>query len=128
MANPRLIKKYPITNWTDVGGTFYSDPIFVGDYRDIVITISGTGTAIVLGTNDLKPDQTPVDFTATSSIDNSYVQLVIADVGSTGAYATSLVAAGDTKMGEVNTNLLTWVCVTRSADTLDAFITLSDNS
>lgn len=128
MANPRLIKKYPITNWTDVGGTFYSDPIFVGDYRDIVLTIVGTGTATVLGTNELRANQEPVDFTATSTIDNSYVPVVIADLGAVSTYAANLVAAGNTKLGEVNTNLLTWICVTRSADTLDAFVTLSDNS
>ena len=128
MANPRLIKKYPITTWTDVGGTEYSDPIFVGDYRDIVLTIVGTGTASVLGTTELLASQEPVDFTAASTIDNSYVPVVIADLGVANTYATSLIAAGNTKMGEVNTNLLTWICVTRSVGTLDAFITSSDNS
>jgi len=128
MANPRLIKKYPITNWTTVGGVDYSDPIFVGDYRDVVLTIAGTGTAVVLGTNDIKADQSSVDFTIASAIDNSYISLVIADLGIANTYATTLVASGDTKMGEVNTNLLTWICVTRTAGTLDAFITICDNS
>ena len=127
MANPRLIKKYPIT-WTTVGGTDYSQAIGVADTRDIVLTIDGTGTAQVLGTIEMHPDQVPVDFTAASSITNSYIAAVIADIGVPNTYSTSLTAAGSTKMGEVNTNLLTWICVTRSANTLDGFITICDNS
>lgn len=120
--NPRDIKKIPIT-WT----SDKSQPIFVGDFRDIDLTIVGTGTATVLGSADKNSTDTPPDFTAASTISNSYVDIVISDLGVPNTYATTLIVAGATKIGEVNTNLLTWICVTRSVGTLDAFITVCDN-
>ena len=117
--NPRDIKQIPIT-WT----SDKSQPIFVGDFRDVVLTIVGTGTATVLAS----ADKEVVDFTIASTIDNSFATMVIADMTTASTYATSLAVAGTTKLGEVNTNLLTWICVTRSAGTLDAFITICDNS
>lgn len=122
MANPRDTKQIPIT-WT----SNKSQPIKVNDFRDVVLTIVGTGTATVLGSAQKNAADTPPDFTASSTISNSFITTVIADIGVASTYATSLVAAGNTKMGEVNTNLLTFICVTRSVDTLDGFITVCDN-
>lgn len=124
MANPRDVKQIPIT-WT----SNKSQPILVSDFRDVVLTIVGTGTATVLG-SALVPKTstaTPVDFTASSTITNPYATMVIADLTTPSTYATSLAVTGATKMGEVNTNLLTYICVTRSVNTLDAFITVCDN-
>jgi len=121
--NPRDIKKYPIT-WT--GNR--SQPIFVGDFRDIDLTIVGTGTATVLGSADKALSNDAPDFTIASTISNSYATMVIADLTTPSTYATSLIVANATKIGEVNTNLLMWVCITRSANTLDAFITVCDNA
>ena len=124
MANPRDVKQIPIT-WT----SNKSQPILVSDFRDVVLTIVGTGTATVLGST-LVPktsSATPVDFTASSTITNPYATMVIADLTTPSTYATSLAVTGATKMGEVNTNLLTYICVTRSVNTLDAFITVCDN-
>ncbi|MGV8130847.1 MAG: hypothetical protein ACP5N7_01975 [Candidatus Pacearchaeota archaeon] len=124
MANPRDVKQIPIT-WT----SDKSQPILVSDFRDVVLTIVGTGTATVLGTTLVPKNATatPVDFTTSSTITNPYAAVVIADLTTANTYATSLAVAGATKMGEVNTNLLTYICVTRSAGTLDAFITVCDN-
>lgn len=118
--NPRDIKNYPIV-WT-VGNQ--SQPIFVGDFRDVVLTIVGTGTAAVLCSCDAEVP----DFTAPSTITNSYKALVIADLAVPNTYATTLIAAGNTQMGEVNTNLVRWICVTRSINTLDGFISACDNA
>lgn len=117
--NPRDIKKQKIT-WT----SNQSQPIFVGDFRDVVLTIVGTGTATILAS----ADKEAVDFTTASTIDNAYATMVIADLTTPSAYATSLVVSGDTKLGELNTNLVCWIAVTRSADTLDAYLTYCDNS
>jgi hypothetical protein len=117
--NPRDIKKQSIT-WT----ANKSQPIWVGDFRDVVLTIVGTGTATVLAT----ASKEVVDFTAASTIGNAFATMVIADMTAASTYATSLVVAGATKLGEVNTNLVGWVCITRSADTLDGYLTYCDNS
>lgn len=119
---PRQKHKYAIV-WTNDK----SQPIPVTDFRDIVLTIVGTGTAGVLGSADYDPTKA-IDFTVASTIGNSYANIVIADLGVANAYATTLIAAGSTKIGEVNTNLLTWICITRSANTLDGFVTVCDNS
>ncbi len=116
----RDIKKQSIT-WT----SDKSQPIWVGDYRDVVLTIVGTGTATVLAT----ASKEVVDFTAASTIGNAFATVVIADLTTvTTPYATSLVVAGATKLGEINSNLVGWVCITRSANTLDAYLTYCDNS
>ncbi len=60
--------------------------------------------------------------------DNAYIAVVLADLGTPNTYVTTLSATAATKMAEVNTNLLTYISITRSADTLDAFITVCDNS
>ena len=117
--NPRDIKQYPIV-WTDNK----SQPIFVGDFRNVVITLVGTGTVSVQGT----ADKDVVDFTSASTLSNSYATMVIADMTAASTYATSITVSSSTKLGEVNTNLVTYVSLTRSADTVDCFVTLSDNS
>lgn len=117
---PREIRKIPIT-WT----ANKSQPILVSDFRDIDITIIGTGNATVLGSAEKTTE--PVDFTSPSVLGNSYAAIVIADLTTPSTYVTALAVAGATKLGEVNTNLLTWICIERSVDTLDAFITICDN-
>lgn len=118
--NPRDIKNYPIV-WT-VGNQ--SQEIFVGDFRDVVLTIVGTGVATVL----CSCDEDVPDFTSPSTISNSYKALVIADLAVPNSYSVSLAAVADTQMGEINTNLIRWICVTRSVNTLDGFITACDNA
>lgn len=120
--NHRDIKKIPIT-WT----ANKSQAIFCGDYRNIGLTIVGTGTITAQGTKQKNDADTPPDFTASSTITNSFATIVIADETAVNTYATSLAVAGATKLGEINTNLLTWVSLSRSADTVDAFITVTDN-
>lgn len=117
--NPRDLKKYPII-WT----SNKSQPISVGDFRDIDITVVGTGTITVLGTasSDI------IDFTGSSTLANAFAPMVIADLTTPNTYATSLAVSSATKIGEVNTNLLGWICVTRTADTVDAYVTICDNS
>lgn len=117
--NPRQIKKYPLI-WTNNK----SQAIFVGDFRDIDLTIVGTGTAGVLGS----ASKDIVDFTASSTIDNAYANIVIADLTTPNTYATTLAVTSATKIGEINTNILGWICVTRDANTLDGYITICDNS
>ncbi len=117
--NPRDIKIIPIT-WT----SNKSQPIFVGDFRDVDLTIVGTGTATILGS----ADKEIIDFTTSSTIGNAYAAVVIADLTTPNTYATSLAVSGATKIGEANTNLLCWVCITRSADTLDGYVTACDNA
>ena len=126
--NPRRIRKTPIT-WTTVGGLDYSQPISVADYRDVGITIVGTGDVQALATKDIKNSnfESPVDFTASSTIDNSYAALVIADETTPNTYVTTFSVSSATKLGEVNTNEITFVCLTRSVNTVDAFVTYCDN-
>lgn len=114
----RDIKQIQIT-WT----ADQSQPIFVGDFRNVVLTIVGTGDAQILGT----VDKEIVDFTAASTLANSHAPIVIADLTAASTYSTTLSATASTKIGEVNTNLLTWISVTRSAGTLDGFITITTN-
>ena len=128
---PRQVRKTKIT-WTqpDPMGPWYSQPIFVADYRDVGITIVGTGDVQALATKELYNSNvdTPVDFTVSSTISNSYAAAVIADETTPSTYVTTFTVAGATKFGEINTNLVTFVCLTRSVDTVDAFLTYCDNS
>lgn len=123
IMNPRDIKKYPIV-WTNN----LSQPIFVGDFRDIDLTIVGTGNVVVLGSAERNDDDAPPDFSSPSTITNSYAAMVVADLTTVNTYTTALAVAGATKIGEVNTNLLTWICLSRSTGTVDAFVTATDNS
>lgn len=124
---PREVRKYPII-WTNN----LSQPILARDFRDIGITIIGTGGVQVLGSleapqDPLKGSPEEVDFTAPSVLGNSYAAVVIADLTTPNSYVTTLSVTGATKLGEVNTNLLTFICLSRSVDTVDALITVCDN-
>lgn len=121
-ASPRQTHRIPIT-WTNN----QSQPIFIQDMRDVVLTIVGTGTATILGSADTTTGLV-VDFTTTSTLANSFTSIVIADLGVPNTYATTLAATAETKIGELNTNLMAWICVTRTASTLDGFISACDNS
>ena len=122
MANPRDVKKIPIT-WTGN----YSQAIKADDFRNVELTVVGTGSVQVLASKDKNPTDTPPDFTATSTITNSWAPVVIADETTPNTYATSLAVSASTKIGEVNTNVVTFVCLLRSVNTVDAFITITDN-
>lgn len=123
MANPRDTKKIPI-EWDGD----YSQPIKVSDYRDIGVTAVGTGTLQVLGTKEkYLANDNSVDFQATSTITNSFAPIVIADETVANSYVTSLSLSSQTKLAEVNTNLLTFICLLRSSDTVDAFVTATTN-
>lgn len=100
---------------------------FGGDFRNLLITLVGTGTIIVYGS----AQQNPPDFTAPSSITNSYTPIVLADYSLANTYyagATGVTVAGATKIVELNTNLLTWFAIHRSANTVEALATETDNA
>jgi len=120
MSVPRMIVQEKIT-WTNNK----SQPIFAGDFRNIGITIVGTGTLSVLGSKSRQQD--PIDFTAASTLANSYATIVLADETVANTYATSLTVSGSTKIAEVNTNELGWICLSRSGSGVDAFVTMTDN-
>jgi hypothetical protein len=125
MANSRPLRKIPIT-W-DVDG--YSQAIDTSDFRDIGITIVGTGDVQVLGTKEAYPQiDKPVNFKITSTINNSWATVVVADETTPNTYVTTFSVTAATKLGEVNTNLLTFISLSRSINTVDAFITYCDNS
>lgn len=126
--NPRDVKSIPIVWTATEEGASLSQPIKVADWRDIGLTIVGTGTVTCYGSKQKNPDDTPVIFTDASTIGNSFVALVIADETTPNTYATTLAVADATKLGEINTNLLTWICLGRNSDGVDAFITHCDNS
>lgn len=116
--NPRQIHKTPIV-WTNN----LSQSIFAGDFRNIGVTIVGTGTVQVLSSKDTNE----IDFTLSSTLTNSYVAVVIADETVANTYTTSLTVSAATKVGEVNQNYAGWICLSRSANTVDAFVTTTDN-
>ncbi len=106
----------------DAGTDFAINPdgqnsiCFTADHRNQVIGIVGTGTVTVYGSMQ----KAPVDFTAPSTIDNLYAVIVLADYSlSSSNYVTSLSVTNATKIAELNTNLLTWIAIHRSANTVD---------
>jgi hypothetical protein len=121
MSVPRNVKKQPIT-WT----SNLSQPILVTDWRNIEITVVGTGDVSVLASKDKTID--PIDFSSPSTITNSYATIALYDETVTSSnFVTTLTVSASTKIAEIDSNLLTWIAVSRSADTVDAFITYSDN-
>ena len=95
---------------------------FSGDFRDLLLTVVGTGTVIVYGSTQLNPP----DFTAASTITNSYVPITLADYSIADTKydgATGAVVASATMICELDTNLLTWIAIHRSADTVDVLLT-----
>lgn len=99
---------------------------FGGDYRNQVLTVVGIGTVIVYGS----VQKDPPDFTLPSTIGNSYAPIVLADYSIQNTYyngASGVVVAGATKIVELNTNLLSWVAIHRSANTVNVKLTETDN-
>lgn len=96
----------------------------VGDWRDLLLTVSGTGTVKLYGS----AQELPPDFTAPSTITNSYVPISLVDYSLVGAVAyypgaTGAIVAGATMLVEADTNLLTWIGIHRSANTVDVKLT-----
>lgn len=121
MSVPRNVKKETIT-WT----SNLSQPILVTDWRNIELTVVGTGSVSILASKDKTID--PIDFSSPSTITNSYATIALYDETVTSSnFVTTLTVSGSTKIAEIDSNLLTWIAVSRSDDTVDAFITYSDN-
>ena len=101
-----------------------SQAIQVADYINVGITAVGTGDITVLASKDKEL----VDFSLPSTIDNSYAQVVIFDETVVSSpFVTGLTVSSSTKIGEIDTNLITWIQVVRSAGSADAFVTYSTN-
>src|ERR1035437_3630373 len=100
---------------------------FAGDYRNQLITIVGTGNVLIYAS----AQRLPPDFTLPSTIDNSYTTVMSADYQAVGTYytgAAGVAVSSSTKIVEINTNLLTWIGIHRSAEGVDVKITEGDNS
>lgn len=126
MNTPREIHKYPIV-WTND----LSQPIPVSDFRNIGLTIAGIGSVSVLGSKDKTVE--PIDFASSSTLANSYATIAIYDeTVTTNNWVTSLTVNNATKLAEIDTNLLTWICLSRTTASIDnpvdAFITVADNA
>lgn len=99
---------------------------FSGDYRNQVLGVVGTGTVIVYGSSQ----RLPPNFNLPSTIGNLYTPIVLADYSVANTYyagASGVSVAASTKIVELNTNLLTWIAIHRSADTVDVILTETDN-
>lgn len=99
---------------------------FAGDFRNQVLGVEGTGTIIVYGSIQ----RLPPDFTQPCTIDNLYVPLVLADYSLQNTYYDGTVGisvAGSCAIVELNTNLLSWVAIHRSVDTVEVKLTEADN-
>ena len=84
----------------------------------------GTGNIIVNASAD---NENLINFTDPSTIGNSFAPIVLADLTEANTYSTNPAVTAATKILEVNTNLITWISITRSVDTVSAFVTLCDN-
>ncbi len=96
------------------------------DFRDLLVSLVGTGTLTFFGTIQ----NNPPDFNAPSTILNSWANIMSADYTTPGLYyagGAGVAVSGGTKIVELNTNLLTWIGIKRSVDTVDALITVTDN-
>ncbi len=136
MSNPRILKFIGSgTNGElafDAGTDFAINPFSgenafaAADFRNQVLTAVGTGTVIVYGSTQ----ELPPDFSSASVLGNTYAPIVIADYSLVATYyagATGMVVAGSTMIGEPNTNLLTWIGIHRSANTVDVLLTETNN-
>ncbi len=70
----------------------------------------------------------PPDFTAPSTIINSYTPIALVDYSLVGASAffpgaTGGTVSGDTKLFECDTNLLSWIAIQRSIETVEVLLT-----
>lgn len=126
-STPRQIIEIPIV-WT----ANKSQPILVSDFRNIGITAVGTGDLSVLASKS-KPNggstgSEEIDFTVASTINNPYAQVALYDeTVTTNNWVLALTVAASTKLAEVDINELSWICLVRTADTLDATVTATTN-
>lgn len=98
-----------------------------GDFQNIVLTIVGTGTIVAYGSTQLSPP----DFSAPVTIDNSFTPISLVEYALTGtnAYhdgATGVTVSGSASLSEFDTNLITWMSVHRSGNTVDVKLTLTN--
>lgn len=124
---PRQIYEIPIT-WTNN----LSQPILVSNFRDVGLTIVGTGSISVLASKSAPIGGTDgskvIDFTSPSTIDNSYATVAIYDETVVSSnWVLALTVAGATKLAEVDINQLSWICLSRDSDGVDASVTVCDN-
>lgn len=126
-STPRQIYEIKI-DWTNN----QSQPILVSDFRNIGITAVGTGDVSVLASKS-KPTggslgSEQINFLSPSTINNSYVQVAIYDeTVITGNWVLALTVAASTKLAEVDINELSWICLTRTINTVDALVTVTTN-
>lgn len=100
---------------------------FAADFRDVLLTVVGTGNVIVYGSTQ----KDPPDFTIPSTITNSYAAIRLNDYTTIGAGSfldgtTGITVAGATAIVELDTNLLTWCAIHRSANTVDVKMTITN--
>ena len=120
----------------DSGTGFLQNPIPTGaliegnafdvrNFRDGVLTVEGTGQILVYGS----AQKNQPDFNSPSTIDNSWVLIALVDYSLTGAPAfydgaTGAVVSGSTMVCELDTNGLTWIGLYRSAEEVEAKLTI----
>ncbi len=94
------------------------------DFRNIMITIVGTGEVTVFGSIQ----QLPPDFSDTQTITNTYAAIVLADYSLQNTYYDGVVTvSGETKIVELNTNGLTWFGILRDNEDVQIIVTVTDN-
>ncbi len=125
-ATPRAIHEIPIV-WTNNK----SQPILVSNYRNVGFTAVGIGSISVLASKSApvggEKGNKVIDFTIPSTLQNSYAQIAIYDeTVVANNWVLSLVVAG-TKLAELDTNELSWICLVRGGIEVDATVTVSDN-
>ena len=98
---------------------------FAVSQRNVIVTVIGSGTIKIHGSND----RLPPDFTVTSTILSSHTSpIVAADYSlASSQYVTALTVSNSTKIFELNTNLLTWIAFERTSGSPDIKITITDN-
>ena len=127
-ATPRQIYEIPIT-WDSNNR---SQPILVSNFRNVGLTVVGTGNVSVLASKSApaggEKGTKVIDFNSASTINNSYATVAIYDeTVLVNNWVLSLVVAGSTKLGEVDINELSWICLQRSGSGVDASVTVADN-
>jgi hypothetical protein len=98
---------------------------YAANWRDILITLVGTGNVKVLGSIQ----ELPPDFSAPSTITNSYAEITLADYAIPATFYAGnagVTVAGATALVEVDTNLLTWIAIVRDVDTVDVLLTITN--
>lgn len=126
----RVITAIPV-EW-EIANPLQSKAIGVANYRDVDMTVIGSGTVNVLASkNAVKGPESPgikvTDFNAASVLGNSYGPIVIADESVPNTYSTAITVANSTKLCEINTNLVTYICIQRDSADVDVEITVCTN-